>query len=56
MVGPADARERILYADADFDRIIDGKLNYDKVGHDNRFDVFTLEVRIAERLALGRQA
>jgi aliphatic nitrilase len=54
MAGPADATEQILYADADLDRIIDGKLNYDTVGHYNRFDVFTLTVRTAERCAMSR--
>jgi nitrilase len=54
MAGPADATEQILYADAGLDRIIDGKLNYDTVGHYNRFDVFTLNVRTAERRLLSR--
>ena len=53
MVGPADVTEQILYADADIDRIIDRKLNYDTVGHYNRFDVFTLQVRTTERRALS---
>jgi aliphatic nitrilase len=54
MAGPADATEQILYADAGLDRIIDGKLNYDTIGHYNRFDVFTLNVRTAERRLLSR--
>jgi predicted amidohydrolase len=56
IVGPADATEQILYADADLDRIIERKLNYDTVGHYNRFDVFTLNVRTTERRGLSSTA
>lgn len=52
LAGPADDTEQILYADADLDKIIEGKLSHDLTGHYNRFDVFTLHVRPSPRKAL----
>jgi nitrilase len=52
IAGPADDTEQILYADADMEQIIDGKLSHDLTGHYNRFDIFTLEVKPAPREAL----
>ncbi|MBD3761016.1 carbon-nitrogen hydrolase family protein [Sphingomonadaceae bacterium G21617-S1] len=50
IVGPVDDSPQILYADADIDRIIDGKLAHDLIGHSNRFDVFTLQVKTSRRV------
>ena len=54
IVGPADDSEQILYADADMDRIIEGKLSHDLTGHYNRFDIFTLNMKTVPREALHR--
>jgi nitrilase len=54
LAGPADDTAQILYADADTERIIDGKLGFDVTGHYNRFDIFTLHMRTARREALHR--
>lgn len=55
IVGPADDTEQILYADADLEEIIDGKLSHDLTGHYNRFDVFTLMMKSVPRDALYRE-
>lgn len=52
IAGPADDTEQILYADADMERVIEGKLIHDLTGHYNRFDVFTLLMKRAPRQAL----
>lgn len=52
IAGPADDTAQIVYADADLDKIIEGKLSHDLTGHYNRFDVFTLQVRTSARQAL----
>lgn len=56
IVGPADDTEQILYADADLEEIIEGKLSHDLTGHYNRFDVFTLMMKSVPREALHRDA
>ena len=53
LVGPADDTEQLLYADADFEEIIAGKLKADTIGHYNRFDVFTLQIQAVPRRALS---
>jgi nitrilase len=52
MAGPVDDTPQIVYADADLERVIEGKLSHDLTGHYNRFDVFTLQVRTSPRQAL----
>ena len=52
IAGPIDDVEQIVYGDADFEQIIEGKLMQDLTGHYNRFDVFTLQMRVAQRTAL----
>lgn len=52
IAGPIDDVAQIVYGDADFERIIEGKLSHDLTGHYNRFDVFTLQVRSPQRTAL----
>lgn len=52
IAGPADDTEQILYADADMDQVIEGKLIHDLTGHYNRFDVFTLVMKRVPRQAL----
>jgi nitrilase len=52
MAGPVDDTAQIVYAEADLDKIIEGKLSHDLTGHYNRFDVFTLQVRTSLRQAL----
>ncbi len=52
IAGPANDTAQIVYADADLDKIIEGKLSHDLTGHYNRFDVFTLQVRTSPRQAL----
>ncbi len=54
IAGPADDAAQIVYADADFEKIIEGKLSHDLTGHYNRFDVFTLQMRTSKREALRR--
>jgi aliphatic nitrilase len=44
--GPADDTAQIVYGDADMDRIIEGKLLHDIIGHYNRFDIFDLRVNV----------
>jgi aliphatic nitrilase len=56
VAGPADDSAQIVYADADFERVIEGKLSHDLTGHYNRFDVFTLQMRTPTREALHRVA
>ena len=55
IAGPADDGEQILYADADLEKIIEGKLSHDLTGHYNRFDVFTLMMKSVPREALQRE-
>ncbi len=55
IVGPADDTEQILYADADLEKIIEGKLSHDLTGHYNRFDIFTLVMKTVPREALRRE-
>ena len=55
IAGPADDCEQILYADADLEKIIEGKLSHDLTGHYNRFDVFTLLMKSVPREALRRE-
>ena len=45
IVGPVDDTPQIVYADADFERIVEGKISHDLTGHYNRFDIFTLQMR-----------
>lgn len=52
LAGPIDDTAQTIYADADLDKIIDGKLSHDLTGHYNRFDIFTLQVRTSPREAL----
>jgi nitrilase len=52
MAGPVDDMPQIVYAEADLERIIEGKFSHDLTGHYNRFDVFTLQVRTSSRQAL----
>jgi aliphatic nitrilase len=44
--GPVDDTAQIVYGDADMDRIIEGKLLHDIIGHYNRFDIFDLRVNV----------
>lgn len=53
IVGPADNTEQILYADANTERIIGGKLKHDTIGHYNRLDVFTLQIKAVPRQGLS---
>lgn len=53
IVGPADDTPQILYADADMEKVIEGKLSHDLTGHYNRFDVFTLQMRTSPSAALA---
>jgi hypothetical protein len=46
MAGPADDTPQIVYGDADMDRVIEGKLLHDIIGHYNRFDIFDLRVNV----------
>jgi aliphatic nitrilase len=55
LAGPVDDAAQIVYADADFERIVEGKLLQDVTGHYNRFDIFTLQVKPARREALRRE-
>lgn len=55
LAGPADDTAQTVYADADLERVVEGKLSHDLTGHYNRFDVFTLQVRTAKREALRRE-
>ena len=52
MAGPVDDTAQIVHAEADLDKVIEGKLSHDLTGHYNRFDVFTLQVRTSPRQAL----
>jgi aliphatic nitrilase len=52
IVGPVDDNPQIDYGDADFEKVIEGKLSHDLTGHYNRFDVFTLQMRTSPRTAL----
>lgn len=52
VVGPVDDSPQIVYADADYEKIIEGKLTHDVTGHYNRFDVFTLTLRTSGGKAL----
>jgi aliphatic nitrilase len=52
--GPIGDTEQIVYGDADFEKIIEGKQSHDLTGHYNRFDVFTLQMRVPRREALQR--
>jgi aliphatic nitrilase len=54
LAGPVDDSAQIVFADADFERIVEGKLLQDITGHYNRFDIFTLEVKPAKREPLRR--
>jgi aliphatic nitrilase len=54
IVGPADDKPQILYADVDFDKVMVGKQSHDLTGHYNRFDIFTLNVRTPSRQPLAR--
>lgn len=54
IVGPVDDTAQIVYADADFEKIIEGKLSHDLTGHYNRFDIFTLQMRTSPREPLQR--
>lgn len=45
LAGPEQDREVVLYADLDFDRIVDSKLLLDPVGRDSRPDVVRLLLR-----------
>jgi aliphatic nitrilase len=54
VAGPADDTAQIVYADADMERIVEGKLSHDLTGHYNRFDVFTLHMKAEPREALHR--
>jgi hypothetical protein len=55
-VGPVDDKPQIVYGDADFEKVIEGKLSHDLTGHYNRFDVFTLQMRTSPRTALDAPA
>lgn len=44
IAGPLNKGEGIVYADIDYDAIIDGKFLHDIIGHYNRFDIFNLIV------------
>lgn len=52
IAGPVDDAAQIVYAEADPDKVIEGKLSHDLTGHYNRFDIFTLQVRTSPRQAL----
>ena len=52
IAGPVDDTEQIVYADADMEDVIEGKLTHDLTGHYNRFDLFTLLMKQAPREAL----
>ncbi|MCC6779291.1 MAG: carbon-nitrogen hydrolase family protein [Hyphomicrobiales bacterium] len=52
IAGPVGDTEQTVYAEADLDKVIEGKLSHDLTGHYNRFDVFTLQVRTSPREAL----
>lgn len=56
LAGPADDTAQIVYAEADLDKVIEGKLSHDLTGHYNRFDVFTLQVRASPRRSLQMSA
>ena len=43
LAGPCSG-EGLIYADADFEKIIEGKMLHDMIGHYNRFDIFRLEL------------
>lgn len=40
----AEAGECIIYAEADLEKIVEGKMKHDLSGHYNRFDIFNLKV------------
>lgn len=44
LAGPDTGGEKILYAEADPELIIDEKISHDLTGHYNRFDLFTLVI------------
>ena len=52
IAGPVDDSEQIVYAEADFEKIIEGKFSHDLTGHYNRFDIFTLQMHVPQREAL----
>lgn len=47
IAGPAGDEETIVYADLDTAEIVRGKLSQDVTGNYNRFDIFSLKVRVA---------
>ncbi len=55
VVGPVDDTAQIVYADADLEKIIEGKYAHDLTGHGNRFDIFTLNMKVAARRAFRRE-
>lgn len=52
IAGPVDDKAQIVYADADLEKVVEGKLSHDLTGHYNRFDIFTLQMRVPRRMAL----
>jgi len=53
IAGPLNEGEGILYADVDYDAIIDGKFLHDIIGHYNRFDIFNLTVNRKENKSIN---
>jgi hypothetical protein len=49
VAGPMPGGEGILYADADLERIVPGKIVHDYAGDYNRFDIFQLLVNGAAK-------
>lgn len=53
LAGPADDTEQILYAETDYDYVIQAKWVHDLTGHYNRYDIFSLDVTPSEKRLLG---
>jgi hypothetical protein len=45
-------KPQIVYGDADFEKVIEGKLSHDLTGHYNHFDAFRLQMHTSPRTAL----
>ena len=56
IAGPVDDKAQIVYGDANMERIVEGKLLHDIIGHYNRFDIFDLQVNTTTHLPMREVA
>ncbi|MBI4634126.1 MAG: carbon-nitrogen hydrolase family protein [Deltaproteobacteria bacterium] len=54
IAGPVTG-ECIVYADADFEQMIEGKMTHDTIGHYNRFDIFKFTLNEEELTPLRKE-